>query len=143
VSRWLVQLEARFAKVWTEAVEEQVAEHLDRAGVLFDRDNGVQGDPGPILCATLVIEAADAETAGAAGWEMYREALAVAAVDDGDYRLERTVTRSMDDVERRFAEMRAMHAAMPAPGKDGASAAVWAVRRDTLRPPDGAGREQP
>jgi hypothetical protein len=106
VSRWFVQIEARFASVWPFVVEEAVAERLDRAGLLYgDRDNGVQGDPGPVMCASLVIEAADADEAGASGWLAYSEALDAAGAEG--YSNERTVTMLMADVERRHAEMEA------------------------------------
>lgn len=102
MTRWFVQVEARFASVWPEEVEDAVAERLERDGLLFDRDNGVQGDPGPILCATLVIEAEDAEAAAKRGWGVYGEALDAAGA--AGYSHERTVTEPMAEVERRFAE---------------------------------------
>jgi hypothetical protein len=136
VSRWFVQIEARFASVWPFAVEEAVAERLDRAGVLRDRDNGVQGDPGPILCASLVIEAEDADAAATSGWAVYAEALD-AAVAAG-YVNERTVTMPMAEVERRHEEMRSRVAAWESRGE---AQGDWLVLRDELRltdPPPGS-----
>ena len=133
MTRWFVHLEARFRSVWPPAVEEAVAERLDRAGLLFDRDNGVQGDPGPMLCAHLVIEAADAEGAGAAGWQVYQEALAAAGAEG--YARERTVTVPMADIERRDAEARArMDAALGGASAEGRSQVfATTVLRDDLR----------
>lgn len=104
MSRWFVQIDARFASVWPKAVEEAVAERLDRLGLLFDRDNGVQGDPGPILCATMVIEAADADAAAGRGWDIYSDALAAAGAEG--YAHERTVTTPMAELERQRDESR-------------------------------------
>lgn len=104
MTRWFVQIEARFASVWPYSVEVAVAERLDRLGLLAygDRDNGILGDPGPILCATLVIEAADAEAAAEVGWRAYSDVLdASGAVG---YAHEGTVTRSMAEMERRLEE---------------------------------------
>jgi hypothetical protein len=133
VTRWFVQLDARFRSVWPLAVEEAVAELLDQAGLLFDRDNGVQGDPGPILCAHLVIEAVDAEEAAASGWRIYEVALDAAGAEG--YTRERTVTVPMADVERRAAEARArMDAALGGADAKGASQAFdLTVLRDGLR----------
>jgi hypothetical protein len=133
VSRWFVQLEARFGSVWPLAVEEAVAERLDRAGLLYDRDNGVQGDPGPMLCAHLVIEAADGDEAAASGWDAYREALDAAGAEG--YSHLRTVTRPMAEVERRHAEARASMAAWSASAgpADDLQASDRVVFRDELR----------
>ena len=133
MSRWFVQLEARFRSVWPLAVEEGAAERLDRAGLLFDRDNGVQGDPGPTLCAHLVIEAADADQAAASGWDVYRAALDAAGAEG--YAHQRTVTRPMADVEREFDELRARAAAWSAGAAPGAEpeAHVRVMLRDDLR----------
>jgi hypothetical protein len=137
VTRWFVQLEARFASVWHQPVEQAVVERLDRAGLLYDRDNGVQGDPGPILCATLVIEAADADAAAASGWEVYREALDAAGAEG--YVHQRTVTVAMADVERRREEEHARMEAWMSEIEPGAEprASDGVFLRDDLRRTEG------
>jgi hypothetical protein len=128
VTRWFVQLEARFRSVWPLAVEEAVAERLDRAGRLLE--NGVHGDPGPILCAHLVIEGADAEAAAASGWGIYRQALDAAGAED--YAQERTVTVPMAEVESGQAEARTRMEALS--GTPAAGAAPQdGLRLDDLR----------
>lgn len=138
MTRWFVQIDARFASVWPPAVEEAVAERLDRAGLLAygDRDNSVLGDPGPILCATLVIEAAGADAAAAAGWRAYSEALDAAGAEG--YRRGRTVAKPMADVERESEELRAWAAQRSASLLPGDGLHDWLELREDVRPTDPA-----
>jgi hypothetical protein len=133
VTRWFVQIEARFAQVWPLSVEEAVAERLDRADLLYgDRETAVLGDPGPILCVSLVVDATDADEAAASGWVAYSEALAAAGAEG--YVNQRTVTKPLAELERRQAETRPqLDASLPdVTGRD------WLVLRD-----DGRRTERP
>ena len=86
--RWYVQVEARFAHAHELRVEEAVEQHLLEVEAIQPDTNGVQGDPGPRICACVTVDADDADSAAVIAGELLTEALERAGVGTDAYVLE-------------------------------------------------------
>jgi hypothetical protein len=86
--RWFVQIDARLAHVHELRVEDTVEQHLLEVGAIQPDTNGVQGDPGPRICAGITVDADDADSAALRAGELLTEALEHAGVGTDAYVLE-------------------------------------------------------